>query len=164
MRKSNRVAVIGVGNLLLKDEGIGVHIACALQELNLPDNIEIIDGGTSPDLLAYLEPADKLIIVDAVEAGGKPGTIYRFHPGDLTAETDGLMSLHELGVLPNLRMMSLMGNEPKEVIIIGIQPKEIDWGSELSTELREKIPEIVRVVLKEIGVEWQENPHILAVQ
>ena len=150
MRKANRITVIGIGNLLLKDEGIGVHIADALQELDLPDNVEIIDGGTSPDLPAYLEPTDKLIIIDAVEAGGKPGTVYRFYPDDLTPETGELISLHELGLMSSLKMMSLLGNEPKEVTIIGVQPKEIDWGTELSTELREKIPDIVGIVLKEI--------------
>ncbi len=151
MGKPSRVVVVGVGNLLLKDEGIGVHVAHALQELELPHGTEIIDGGTSPDLLAYLEPADKLIIIDAVEAGGTPGTIYRFHPDDLTLEARGLSSLHELGLMSSLKMMSLLGNEPQEVVIIGIQVKEIDWGTELSTELREKVPEIISVVLKEIG-------------
>ena len=151
MGQPSRVAVIGVGNLLLKDEGIGVHIARALQELNLPDGVEIIDGGTSPDLVTYLEPADKLIIVDAVQAAGEPGTIYRFHPDDLATEAKGLISLHELGLMPSLRMMSLLQNEPKEVIIIGVQPKEIDWGTELSAELQQKIPEIVNIVLGEIS-------------
>jgi len=151
MKISNRVVVFGAGNLLLKDEGIGVHIAHALKELNLPDGVEVIDGGTSPDLLAYLEPADRLIIIDAVQARSEPGTIYRFHPDDLTTDSGGLMSLHEAGVMSGLRMMSLARNKPEEVIIIGIQPKEIDWGTELSPELEGKVPEIVRAVLKEIG-------------
>ena len=157
MGKSDRVAVIGVGNLLLKDEGIGVHIARALQELNVPHGVEITDGGTSPDLLACLEPADRLIIIDAVEAGGKPGTIYRFRPDDLTQEGGELLSLHQLGLMSSLRMLSLSKNEPKEIIILGVQPKEIDWGTELSTELQEKIPEIIKVVLKEIGVGQHKN-------
>lgn len=150
MTESKRVAVVGVGNLVLKDEGIGVHIAHALQELDLPDGVAVIDGGTSPDVLDYLEPADKLIIIDAAEAGGTPGTIYRFHPDDLTLETGELISLHELGLMSSLKMMSLLGKAPQEIIIIGVQPKEIDWGMELSPELQEKVPEIVRIVLTEI--------------
>ncbi len=148
-----RIVVIGVGNLLLKDEGIGIHVANALQQMNMAPGIRIIDGGTSPDLIAYSEAGDKLIIVDAAKAGGEPGTIYRFHPADLASEPEGTFSAHELGVEQSLKMMALIGNEPKEIVIIGVEPKEIDWGIELSAELQQKIPEIVRVVLKEIGAE-----------
>jgi len=146
-----RFAVVGVGNLLFKDEGIGVHIAHALQQIDVPHGTKIIDGGTSPDLPYYLKDIDKLIIIDAVKAGGKPGTIYRFHPHDLNIESERIISLHELGLAQSLKMMRLMGNEPKETVIIGIEPKEIDWGTELSAELQQKIPEIINVVLGEIN-------------
>ena len=146
-----RTVVIGVGNLLQKDEGIGIHTVKALQEIPLPENVTIIDGGTSPDIIACTRAGDRLIIVDAARAGGEPGTIYRFQPDDLIAESGAALSVHELGVPQNLRLMLLSGNEPSEVVIIGIEPKEIEWGIELSTELETKIPEIISVVLKEIG-------------
>ena len=146
-----RFAVVGVGNLLLKDEGIGVHIAHALQQIDIPYNVKIIDGGTSLDLPDYLKDTDKLIIIDAVKTGGQPGTIYRFHPYDMDIESEGIISLHELGLAQSLRMMRLIGNEPKETVIIGIEPKEIDWGTELSAELQQKIPEIINAVLGEIS-------------
>lgn len=145
--------VIGVGNLLLKDEGIGIHTVKALQEIKLPQDVRIIDGGTAPDLIAYTEAGDKLIIIDAAKAGGEPGTIYRFLPEDLAQASGTLTSTHELGVEQNLRLMSLTGNEPGEIVIIGIEPKEIDWGTELSPELQQKVPEIVRVILKEIDID-----------
>ena len=145
-----RVVVIGVGNLLLKDEGIGIHAVKALQEINLSQDVKIIDGGTAPDLIAYTEAGDKLIIIDAAKAGGKPGTIYRFQPRDLSEEGGEVMSVHELGVAQNLRLMALMRNEPGEIVIIGVEPKEIGWGTELSPELKSVIPEIVALVLKEI--------------
>lgn len=143
--------MVGVGNLLLKDEGIGVHIAHALQQIDVPHGTKIIDGGTSPDLPYYLKDIDKLIIIDAVKAGGKPGMIYRFHTHDLNIESEGIISLHELGLAQSLKMMRLMGNAPKETVIIGIEPKEIDWGTELSAELQQKIPEIINIVLSEIN-------------
>ncbi len=146
-----RIAVVGVGNLLLKDEGIGVHIAHALQQIDIPHNVKIVDGGTSPDLPYYLENIDKLIIIDAVKTRGQPGTIYRFHPYDMNIESEGIISLHELGLEQSLRMMRLIGNEPKETVIIGIEPKELNWGTELEAELQQKIPEIINAVLKEIG-------------
>ena len=150
-----RIIVIGVGNLLQKDEGIGIHAVKALQEMQLPDNVTIIDGGTSPDILACTRGGDKLIIVDAARAGGEPGAIYRFQPDDLIAESGAALSVHELGVPQNLRLMLLSGNEPSEVVIIGIEPKVIEWGIELSPELEKKIPEIISVVLKEIGTDYK---------
>ena len=147
-----RIVVIGVGNLLLKDEGIGIHTVQALQELDLPPDVKLIDGGTSPDIIAYTRAGDKLIIVDAAKAGGEPGTIYRFKPEDLAEEKASLASAHELGVVHNLKLISLSGNEPGEIVIIGIEPKEIEWGTELSPELRQKVPQIVKVVLKEMGL------------
>ncbi len=147
-----KTVVIGVGNLLLKDEGIGIHVAHALQKLDIPQGVEIIDGGTSPDLIAYSEAGDKLIIIDAAQAGGEPGTIYRFHPNDWTSASAATFSAHELGVEQSLKIMSLIGNEPEEIVIIGIEPKEIGWGTELSPELEQKVPEIVKVVLREIGL------------
>jgi len=147
-----RIVVIGVGNLLLKDEGIGIHAIKALQERELPADVKLIDGGTSPDLIAYTRAGDKLIIVDAARAGGEPGTIYRFKPEDLAEERSSLASAHEMGVVQNLKLMSLSGNKPVEVVIIGIEPKEIEFGTELSPELKQKVPKIVEVVLKEMGL------------
>ena len=149
-KRPPRIVVVGVGNLLLKDEGIGIHAVKALQEMDLPPDVKIIDGGTAPDLIAYTEAGDKLIIIDAARAGAEPGAIYRFLPEDLS-QNGGMLSTHELGVEQNLRLMSLTGNKPGEIIIIGIEPGEIGWGTELSPELQQKVPEIVRVVLKEMG-------------
>ena len=150
--KPPRVVIVGVGNLLMKDEGIGIHAVQALQEIDLPPDVALIDGGTSPDLIAYTKAGDKLIIIDAAKAGGEPGTIYRFRPEDLAEERGALTSAHEMGVVPNLKLMALLGNEPKETVIIGIEPAEIDWGTELSEGLRRKVPDIVRVVMKEMGL------------
>ena len=146
-----RIAVVGIGNLLLKDEGTGVHIARALQQMDIPQDTKIIDGGTSPDLPYYLKDTDKLIIIDAVKGGSKPGTVYRFHSHDVDIESASTGSAHEMGLEQSLRIMKLMGSEPREIVIIGVEPKEIDWGTELSAELQQKIPEIVNIVLKEIN-------------
>ena len=146
-----RTIIVGVGNVLLKDEGIGVHITRALQQTVMPDNIKVIDGGTSPDLHYYIKDCDKLIIVDAVQGGDKPGTIYRFHPHDVNMESEEMVSAHELVLGQSLEMMRLLGSEPKEIVIIGIEPKEIDWGMELSAELQPKIPEIINLILSEIN-------------
>ena len=138
-----RILVVGVGNLLLKDEGIGIHTVQALQERELPADVKLIDGGTSPDLIAYTGAGDKLIIVDAAKAGDEPGSIYRFTPEDLAEEKASLASAHEMGVVENLGLIKLSGNEPKEIVIIGIEPYKIEFGTELSPELQQKLPQIL---------------------
>jgi hydrogenase maturation protease len=151
MENTPRIVVIGVGNLLLRDEGIGIHVVQALQEMALPTDVQLIDGGTSPDLIAYTRAGDKMVIVDAARSGGAPGTVYRFLPADFAAERNVLASAHEIGVVENLTLMSLSGNQPRETIIIGVEPAEIDWGTELSPVLQSKLPDIIKAVLNEIG-------------
>lgn len=145
-----KVVVIGVGNLLMKDEGIGIHAVRELEKLNLPPYVKLIDGGTSPDLIAYTRAGDKMIIIDAAKAGGEPGAVYRFKPEDLAAERPELASAHEMGVVENLNLMAITGNKPLEVVIIGVEPAIIDWGMELSPIIQAKMPKIIEVVMGEI--------------
>ncbi|MHB8105289.1 MAG: HyaD/HybD family hydrogenase maturation endopeptidase [Dehalococcoidales bacterium] len=146
-----RIVVIGVGNLLQKDEGIGIHAIQALEKIELPPDVKLVDGGTSPDLIAYTRADDKMIIIDCAKAGGAPGDIYHFKPDDLAAGKGSLTSAHEMGVVENLNLMSLTGNKPKDVVIIGIEPAEIDWGMELSAALQQRLPDLIKAVLKEIN-------------
>jgi hydrogenase maturation protease len=140
--------VVGIGNALLRDEGVGCHVVHALEEIPLPD-VEIIDGGTCPDVLQRLEGADKLIIVDAVKGGGMPGQIYRFHLEDITVEQKPFLSVHDMNLVDSLMLMQLWHNIG-EAVIIGVEPREISWGLELSPELKEKMPQIVDAVLSEL--------------
>ena len=141
--------VLGIGNALLRDEGIGCHVAHALEEIPLTD-VKIIDGGTCPDVLQFVEDADKLVIVDAVKGGGTPGQIYRFHLEDITLEQKLFLSLHDVGLVNNLILMQLWHNIG-EAVIIGVEPREINWGLELSPELQEKMPQIIDAILVELN-------------
>jgi len=141
--------VVGIGNVLLRDEGIGCHVVHAMEGIPLPD-VEIIDGGTCLDVLQLLEDADKLVIVDAVKGGGTPGQIYRFHLEDITLEQKPFLSLHDVGLVDNLMLMQLWRNIG-EAVIIGVEPREINWGLELSPELREKMPQIIETILAELS-------------
>ena len=142
---------MGVGNLLLKDEGIGVHVAQALQEMGTGNgtDVQILDAGTSPDVLLSLEKVDKLIIVDAAEGGCEPGSVYRFRLDEAPQGNTEVHSLHEITFAQSLRMLDNLGLRPESTIVLGIQPKEIDWGLEPSVELARRIPEIVKLVLEE---------------
>jgi hydrogenase maturation protease len=141
--------VLGIGNVLLRDEGVGCHVVNALEGIPLPD-VKIIDGGTCPDLLQLLEDADKLVIVDAVKGGGTPGQIYRFHLEDITLEQKPFLSLHDMGLVDNLMLMKFW-HSVDETVVIGVEPKQVDWGLELSPELREKMPEIIDAILSELN-------------
>ena len=156
---SPKIIVLGMGNLLLKDEGIGVHIASAIQEVPPPSNVEleVVDGGTLPDAPLSLGEVDKLIVVDAVKAESEPGTIYRFHPEDIRADDRIITSLHQISLLENLWVMEQFRRKPKNVVIIGIEPEDMNWGLELSAKLQNRIPQIIQVVLNEINLEHPEK-------
>jgi hydrogenase maturation protease len=148
---SPRITVLGVGNLLLKDEGVGVHLVQKLTDAVDDANVKIVDAGTYPDFPFLVDDStDKLIIVDAVKAGNKPGTIYRFNLDDIDLDSTLPISLHEMGVLDSLKTMALFDRSPKSTVIIGIEPKTIDFGLELSLEIEGKLPKIISLVLKEI--------------
>jgi len=147
-----RIVILGTGNELLSDEGVGVHAARALQT-ELPsteDAVEVIDGGTCPDICYMVEGAEKLVIVDAVRGGCEPGTIYRFTPDQIDADRGLVTSVHELGLLENLSLMDFAGGKPKETVIIGVEPAELKPGLELSRRLQDRMPRILETVLREI--------------
>jgi len=148
-----KTVVLGTGNELFKDEGVGVHVARILQTKLPPSSsdVEVIDGGTSPDIWSLIDGADKLIIIDAVRGGCEPGTIYRFTPQQIVADRGLITSVHQMGILENLSLIELVGSKPGETIIIGVEPKELEPGLELSPELQKGMPKIIQTVLEEIS-------------
>lgn len=141
--------VLGIGNILLKDEGVGCHVARALEKICQPD-IDVVDGGTSPEVVSLVRGVDKVVIVDAVKGGGRPGEVYKFRPGDIIGKHKVPCSSHDLNVVETLMWMRWCGSID-DVVIVGIEPKETSWGLELSPELEEKIPRITEIVLAELN-------------
>jgi len=151
MTKVQDILILGVGNILLKDEGIGVHVVKKLKESPLPVNVEVLDGGTAGlDLVDFIAGRKKLIVIDAVKAGDKPGTIYRLTEKNLSIKPKAIMSFHEIDFLDALHMSEVMAEKPEETIVIGIEPKDMSDGTELSPEIKERIPSIIEVVMKEL--------------
>ena len=152
-QKIRRVVVMGIGNLLLKDDGVAIHALRKLQETgSFSDaiDVELIDCGTAPDISIFLDySVDKLIIIDAVQAHGKPGAIYCFTPDVLERESQDIVSAHDLSLRESLAMMRLVGTLPRETVIIGVEPGEIGWGVTLTPEVEAKLPELVSIVLRE---------------
>jgi len=146
-----RTVILGIGNWLLGDEGVGIHLINALNEhLAGYASVTTVDGGTSPDAMLQLDDVDRLIVLDAINGGLKPGTIYRFAGGDIQRLKSPGISLHEWNAADSLIAMSLMGKLPRETVVIGIEPERVDWSTELSATVGSKIPEVIGLVLNEI--------------
>jgi len=150
--RANRIAVVGVGNELMKDEGVGVHAVRVLDEklYGLRSDVRCIEAGTSPDWDQLIDGEERLIIIDALKGGGEPGTTYIFTAEQVTSGTELVSSLHHLGVLEGLKISALAGNMRTDVTFIGVEPAVISIGLELSQEVRQRMPEIIRIVLGEI--------------
>jgi hydrogenase maturation protease len=145
------VLILGIGNILLGDEGIGVRVIEAMRSLPLPEDVELGDGGTGgADLVEIMSHRRKVIVVDAMAADREPGQIMRLSPEDLAPSPGASVSLHEFGLLEALTMAGRLGCAPAEVLIIGVQPKEIRWATELSPDLAACIPSIIDQVLAEL--------------
>ena len=154
-----KTVILGAGNELMKDEGVGVHVIRAMQAewqtLNI--DVELIDSGTSTDLGHLAQGVDTLIIIDAVKGGCEPGTIYRFTADRLASDTGITTSLHQVGIIESLRMMELTGGKPTQTVVIGIEPAEVDIGLELSKEIKTLMPKIVQTVMEEINPNYSAN-------
>ena len=149
-----RTAVIGVGNVLMGDEGIGVRALELLEREPLPEGVELFDGGTAfHALIGELERFDKWVIVDAVQGDGSPGTIYRLGleeiAGDHGAEGP-LMSFHDLGVRQVVGWAGLIHRAAHEIVLVGIEPAHIRPSRDLSPTLQMKLCAVVQAVLREL--------------
>ena len=144
--------VLGVGNILLRDEGVGVRAVEVLGKTDLPDGVEALDGGTlGIDLVDLIAGRERLIVIDTVRAGGPPGTIYRLSVDDLLHPDVPNLSLHQTGLLEALQMAEHLGCAPRDVLIFGIEPRAIHYGLELSEDIAAVVPKVIALVLAEVG-------------
>jgi len=134
MTGRHAVVVLGLGNLLRRDEGLGIRALERLRERYiLPDTIQLVDGGTlGLDLLCYLEAAERLLVLDAALTQGPPGTLLRVVDGDVPAFFGMRTSPHEIALPDLLAVAHLRGTSPDEVVVLGMQPEALELGWELS--------------------------------
>jgi len=147
-----KILIIGIGNILLQDEGIGVHIIKELQKMNLPENIYLIDGGSGEvNLMDYTNKGiDKVIIIDAIKGGKTHGLTFRLSANEILSTTKHIYAFHQSELVGIFKILDVFSRKPKEIVILGVVPKEIEWSLTLSPELQGKIPQIIRVVFDEI--------------
>ncbi len=145
------VVVIGIGNVLHRDDGVGIHAVRRLRG-SLPQEVELVEGGVlGLDLLPYLEGKEKAVFIDAVDAGEAPGAVFRFSPGQVPrAGTPPPVSLHDLGLYDLVGAARLLGQCPREMVVIAVQVKELGVGSDLSPEVEAALSTVCRLVKEEL--------------
>jgi hydrogenase maturation protease len=149
----NKLLIIGLGNSLLQDDGVGVQAAKLLQA-NPPPGADVVEGGTDLMSLApYLERYPQVLVMDAMDAGQPPGTLYECAIEDLERPGPSV-SLHELGLLSVLEFIE-PAQRPK-ITILGIQPERIDYGMELSPRLQARLPDVAGAA-REMAAQWQSS-------
>lgn len=152
-RTQREVVVLGVGNLLMSDEGLGVHAVRMLEEgYDFPPGVRLVDGGTSTqELRAELEDLDDLLIVDAVDAGQRgPPSVLRFEDAEVPAAFTTKLSPHQVGISDLLATLKFASHEPKHVVLFGVEPEVLQLGMELSPRVAEVMPQVVAQVVAEL--------------
>jgi len=146
------ILVLGIGNILLRDEGVGVRVVEAMRGMDLPPGVELVDGGTAgADLLDVIADRRKVIVIDAMDADVEPGTILRPGVEDLAEPANPDVSLHEIGLLETLSMARHLGCAPQEVVIFGVRPAEVRPGDTLSDSLVAALPRVIALIKEELG-------------
>ncbi|NCD24294.1 MAG: hydrogenase maturation protease [Deltaproteobacteria bacterium] len=148
-----RLLVLGVGNLLLTDEGAGVHAVNDLAKESEWDSslVDFLDGATfTQDIFYIFQEYEKVLVLDAVKGGKEPGTVYRFTEANLRDNEEQSLSLHDIDLLDSLKMASLLGHRP-ELVVIGVEPLTItEWSMELSAPLKAAYPAFQEAARREI--------------
>jgi hydrogenase maturation protease len=145
--------VIGVGNPLRGDDGVGARVAEVLAEQELPGDVEVVDGGIQGlGIVSLMEGRRRVILVDATDLGRAPGSIVRFTLEEvrLLGEAEHL-SIHDAGLRDALLLAKALGTLPEEVIIFGVQPAKTEWAYGLSPEVEAELPALVEAILMEVS-------------
>ena len=147
------ILILGIGNILLKDEGVGVHTANKMMEMDLPPDVEVMDGGTMGlNLLYYIEGRKKVIVIDTVLVGDPPGTIYRFTDESLVDNKPMLRTAHGIDFSDVIKTSKMLGTKPEEIVFIGIEPESLDEGLELTPTIEKRVPVLIKMVMKELSL------------
>lgn len=144
--------ILGIGNTLRGDDGLGPKVIDWLSEQDLPPDVALVDGGTSGlAIVSQMMGQRRAIIVDAADLHGAPGEWRRFSPDSVNLKgNDTTFSLHFAGLTEALTLAATLKVLPEEVIIYGVQPACIDWMSELSAEVQAVVPVVGQAVLQDV--------------
>ena len=147
------IKVLGIGNLLVGDDGFGPRVLEELQTREIPENVELIDAGVGGmAILSWIEDADKIIIVDSVQTGNEPiGTVYRFTDKEMPPSDMFMLSLHDLNLIDTINIGRVVQKMPEEIIIYGVEVIRLtEFTKEMSPEVEAAIKEVADLVIEEI--------------
>ncbi len=152
-----KITILGIGNTLFSDEGVGVHVLPLLEEIYDGDpTIEIIEGSTDGiKLLGPVEDTDYLIVIDAINAGKQGGTLISLVDEQIPAYFGIKMSIHQLGFQEVLLAAKLRERYPKHIVMLGMQPSSLELGVQLTAENQEKLPDLANLVKNQIN-QWRD--------
>lgn len=153
VRKSvPRILILGIGNTIMSDDGVGAKVVQELQrEYRFPTEVDVVDGGTlGLSLLPLLEGRSHVIVIDAVETGKQPGFCVRLVGEELPSALETKLSPHQMGLKDLLAAAQLLGHPLPELVLIGVQPKSLAVGAELTAEVHLQVETMKGAVLKEL--------------
>ena len=152
---SSDTLIVGLGNPLRGDDGIGIHVIQILMAETLPEGVQVVEGGTQGlGLVSLMEGRRRVILVDAANVGLSPGKFVRFTPQEARLlGGDSHISIHNAGLRDALLLAETLELLPDEIVIYGMQPANLDWDDGLSPQVEAAMPELVSAILDELGVE-----------
>ncbi len=144
--------VLGIGNILLTDDGLGVHAALELMKEEMPPNVTVMEAGTfTHDVFYLFEEYSHVLILDILHAKKEPGTIYRLTEKELTQNTEQRMSIHDIDLIDSVNMAELLYKKRPEIFILGMEPENYTtWSMELSPIIKERLPKFIAQAREEI--------------
>lgn len=151
-----QITVMGIGNILLQDEGFGVRVVEELhRRYHFPETVQVLDGGTlGMDLLRFISGSEKLLVVDAIAGDGPPGSFYRLAGEEVRVYFSEKVSLHELGIRDVLAALELLDQPVAEVVVLGVEPAVLDLGLELTPVVASAVDKTVAAVIAQL-TEWR---------
>lgn len=149
---SNDVLVLGIGNPLMGDDGVGIRVIEMLVEKELPQGVRVEEAGVPGwGLPSWFEGQSKVILIDAVQMGREPGDWKRFRPGDLrVVMEDGTLSLHQPDLACGLALSQALDLLPRDLLLYGIEPAQTSAGATLSPQVHASLPNIVESILNDL--------------
>ncbi len=147
-----KLLVLGIGNLLLTDDGLGIHAALELMKEKMPENVTVMEAGTfTHDVFYLFEEYSHVLVLDILHAGKEPGTIYRLTEKELTQNKEQRMSIHDIDLIDSVNMAELLYKKRPELFILGMEPLDYTtWSMELSPVIKDKLPTFIEQAKVEV--------------
>ena len=151
-RPPRRVVVLGIGNLLLADEGVGVHAVDAFaRAFDVPPEVQVIDGGTAGmELLDALSDVDLLLVFDAVKARSAPGTLVTLTGTQVPVFFRSKLSPHQVSICDVLASLEFAGQAPKDLVLVGVEPESLDLSLQMTPVVAARVPDMLQAAQREL--------------